>query len=102
YLVSAAAVVAKPPGELPVADLVKEGAAYALSEPFDSEYGEATVASAGDTDGDGLTDFLIGVSWWNTAGTAYLVSAADLPHLDAADGRKDHRIDLSRIVTPRP
>ena len=102
YLVSAAAVVAKPAGELPVADLVKEGAAYALSEPFDSEYGEATVASAGDTDGDGLTDFLIGVSWWNTAGTAYLVSAADLPHLDAADGRRDHRIDLSRIVTPRP
>ena len=102
YLVSAAAVVSKPPGQLPIAGLVKEGAAYALSEPFDSEYGEATVASAGDTDGDGLTDFLIGVSWWNTAGTAYLVTAADLPHLDASDGRKDHRIDLSRIVTPRP
>ena len=62
----------------------------------------ATVANAGDTDGDGLTDFLIGISWWNTAGTAYLITAADLPHLDAADGRKDHRIDLSRIVTPRP
>ncbi len=53
YLVSAVAVVAKPAGELPAAELVKEGAAYALSEPFDSEYGEATVASAGDTDGDG-------------------------------------------------
>ena len=102
YIVSATAFVGTPAGELSVSDLVKQGTAYLLSEPFDSEFGETTVANAGDTDGDGLTDFLIGVSWWNTAGTAYLISAADLPHLDAADGRKDHHIDLSRIVAPRP
>ena len=102
YLVSATAFAEPAAGDIFLPDLVAGGSAYVLAEPSGSEYGETTVANAGDVDGDGLTDFLIGVSWWNTAGTAYLVNAADLPHLDAADGRRDNRIDLARIVAPRP
>ena len=60
-----------------------------------------TVATVGDVDGDGLSDFIFGNDNFFTSGEAYLVSAADLPHLDAADGQADGKIYLSSIVRPR-
>ena len=44
----------------------------------------------------------IGEGWLTLAGgAAYLVTAADLPVLDAADGRTDGRIFLSNVVRMR-
>ena len=62
-----------------------------------------SIGSAGDLDGDGLTDFLIGFAEDNDDGAsaAYLVNAADLPHLDAADRTRDRVIHLHSIVRPR-
>ncbi|MCY4533300.1 MAG: hypothetical protein OXC84_13385 [Gammaproteobacteria bacterium] len=59
-----------------------------------------TVATVGDVDSDGLADFIIG-EYLSYSGEAYLVSAADLPHLDAADGQTDGKIYLFNIVRPR-
>ena len=60
-------------------------------------------APAGDIDGDGLGDFLIGLVHFGDAGqpgssAAYLVAAADLSAADAADGDTDHSINLASIA----
>ena len=66
-----------------------------------------TVATVGDVDGDGLSDFIFGEEYSFSSASvvssvvAYLVSAADLPHLDAADGQTDGKIYLFNIVRPR-
>ena len=66
--------------------------------------GTVSIASAGDVDGDGLGDIVLGMVP-NENGrfyrSAYLINAADLPHLDAADGNRDGRIFLSSMVRPR-
>ena len=58
-----------------------------------------TAARAGDVDGDGREDFLLGAASRESS-AAYLVVAADLEVLDALDGA-DGEIDLSRVVDPR-
>ena len=58
------------------------------------------VANAGDVDGDGLEDILLGTTSAEHS-AAYLVIAADLVPLDAADGAEDGVIDLANIVGPR-
>ena len=65
-----------------------------------SNSSSVTVATVGDLDSDGLADFIIG-EYWSYSGVAYLVSAADLPHLDVADGQADGKIYLFNIVRPR-
>ena len=65
-----------------------------------SNSSSVTVAPVGDVDSDGLADFIIG-EYWSSSGEAYLVSSADLPHLDAADGQADGKIYLFSIVRPR-
>ena len=59
-----------------------------------------SIGSAGDVDGDGLTDLLIGFAE-DGASAAYLVNAADLPHLDAADRTRDRVIHLHSVVGSR-
>ncbi len=68
-----------------------------------SRSSSAVVAATGDVDGDGLGDFLLGTEDWAGGGdgVAYLIVAADLPHLDAADGRTDGKVALSSIVEAR-
>ena len=61
------------------------------------------VSAAGDVDADGLGDFLLSVIPHPPSGpaipraAAYLIVAADLPLLDAADGRTDGRIFLTYV-----
>ena len=66
-----------------------------------NEHLSVTVATVSDFDGDGLADLILGAEQRPSSGVAYLVSAADMPHLDAADGQIDGKIYLFNIVRPR-
>ena len=57
--------------------------------------GEARTHAGADFDGDGLDDLIIGSR--SRPGAAYLVSAADLEDADAADGSRDHVVDMDRV-----
>ncbi len=65
------------------------------------DFAGRAVAEAGDTDGDGLGDILIGANFADGGGVfsgeAYLISAADLADADAEDGAVDGEIDLDDI-----
>ena len=59
------------------------------------------LASAGDVDGDGLGDLLIGSGVHSNSlnpGVAYLLLAADLPALDRADGDIDAALQLGNVA----
>ena len=60
-----------------------------------------SVASAGDVDGDGLDDLIIGARSADGGGTdsgeTYLILAADLAALDAEDGTTDGNINLALV-----
>ena len=62
-----------------------------------------TVSTAGDFDGDGLADLLLGLPgrWWprpTDVGEIYLVPAADMDALDRVDGAVDRELLLSNVV----
>ena len=65
------------------------------------------IAAAGDVDADGLGDVLLAVNNFSISGhgtllgAVYLIVAADLPHLDAADGNPDGYIFLSNVTRER-
>ena len=68
---------------------------------------KVAITAAGDVDADGLGDILLavlpsgGINPVNPDGTAYLIMGADLPPLDAADGKMDGRIFLPSVVLGR-
>jgi hypothetical protein len=68
------------------------------------DYAGVSVASAGDIDGDGTNDLIIGApnagGGGYRSGEAYLISGADLAAADAADGATDGVIDLDFITDP--
>lgn len=56
-----------------------------------------SVSSAGDVDGDGLDDILVGAPFGDTVGTAYVLMSQDLTALDAANGT-DSEINLGLLA----
>ena len=74
-----------------------------VGEDSDDQAGHS-VASAGDINGDGRPEVLIGAplhdaaNELSTAGAVYVISAADLAAADAADGDADGVIDLGNIA----
>ena len=89
-------------------EAAEEGYAFhgeALEERSQHWWARPTVAGAGDMDGDGREELLLGIglrSSQGTASAAYLIFASDLEPLDAADGLRDGRIDLANVVGRRP
>ena len=62
-------------------------------------YVGTSVAYGGDVDGDGCADLLIGArAHGYFTGSAYVVSARDLPAADASDGDADGVVDIRRIA----
>ena len=58
-----------------------------------------SVSTAGDVDGDGIGDILIGTAWYGKNRATYLVSGARLPAADEADGSVDGVVDLGRVAS---
>lgn len=95
-------------GTVHVDDAFARGGSYQLYAPeAQSVNAHVAIAAAGDIDADGLGDILLAVLPYAStvpaplAGVAYLIMAADLPLLDAADGRMDGRIFLENVVRDR-
>ena len=104
YLVSMADVEAADAADGAVDGVIDLGvvAAQPRSWKLTSEglhYVGTSVASGGDVNGDGCPDLLIGArAHGYFTGSAYVVSAADLPAADAADGTVDGVADIRRIA----
>ena len=88
----------------PVAPSGAPGAFYRFfADQFD-RVGQS-VSAAGDVNGDGFADFLIGApqadgigNAASNVGSAYLISGADLVALDTADGNVNGSIDLDNVA----
>ena len=74
-------------------------AGYAFHAEVD-DVSDLAAGAAGDVDGDGREDFLLGVVSENSS-AAYLIMSADLEPLDAADGSRDGVIHLGNVAGPR-
>ncbi|MEY3005214.1 MAG: hypothetical protein RLZZ491_2390, partial [Pseudomonadota bacterium] len=78
------------------------GGSYQFNGALAGDRSGFSVASAGDVDGDGVADLIIGARFADggglTSGETYLVLDKDLAALDAADGTTDGVIDLGLVA----
>ena len=87
-------------------DVGSDGRSWRLVGESESDRAGWDVASAGDLDGDGLAELLVGAPYHEAgrsfdSGAVYVVAAADLHTLDAADGSADQMIELGNVATGR-
>ena len=84
-----------------LSDLRDNSGAWKFLGEADGDRAGASVASAGDIDGDGLGDLVIGAyghtDSLNDQGAIYLIAAASLNAADRADGRTDRVIRLANV-----
>ncbi|MCY4040854.1 MAG: hypothetical protein OXF72_06305 [Gammaproteobacteria bacterium] len=85
---------------------ILEGSGYAFHVDVD-DWVSLSVSGAGDVDGDGREDFMLGMTTHSdnenesNPDSVYLIVSADLKWLDAADGSQDRIIQLSNVAGPR-
>ena len=91
-----------------LATRVAAGTTYRFQGEADYDQAGISVSSAGDVNGDGFDDLLIGARFadpdgGNDRGATYLVfgGRANLEALDAADGVNDNRVALGSITPAR-
>jgi hypothetical protein len=89
-------------GQIDLSDVAAASGSYQFNGIDGSDYSGRSVASAGDVDGDGRDDLIIGALGAGPngnpqAGESYFISGADLAALDAASGT-DGQIDLSDVA----
>ncbi len=100
YLVAAASLGAadaadsRTNGAISLANVAAQTGSWKFVGDDPSDEAGVMLASAGDADGDGLADLLIGTD----ANATYLISAVDLPAADAADGAADGVIDIGNVA----
>ncbi|MCP5093295.1 MAG: hypothetical protein GY949_20490, partial [Gammaproteobacteria bacterium] len=90
-------------GVIALAQGAATGTSYEFVGEDGSDYSGFSVSSAGDVDGDGNDDLLIGASESNdgggsSSGSTYLINVDDLAALDAADGTTDGVISLAQVA----
>jgi len=89
-------------GTIDLGNVAGIGGSYQFTGGAASDQAGNSVSSAGDVDGDGRDDLIIGAPFADggglDSGESYLVTAADLAAADAADGSTDGTIELSTIA----
>ncbi len=89
-------------GVIDLGNVATQTGSYRFDGTENGDLSGISVSSAGDVDGDGLGDLIIGASGANgggdNAGESYLITAADLADLDAADGTVDGVVELANVA----
>ena len=90
-------------GVVELANVARQRGCWKLLGEEDYDHMGTSVASAGDVNGDGLPDVIIGArrhtaGTGDTIGAAYLISASVLPMADAADGDSDGVIRIGNVA----
>ncbi len=101
HLTSANAASTGDGSRIELSDLRGKSGAWKFLGEADGDRAGASVAAAGDIDGDGLGDLVIGAfghtDSLNDQGAIYLIAAANLSAADRADGRTDRVIRLANV-----
>ena len=93
-LAAADAADAATDGSIELGRVADQSASWKFVGDNPSDEAGVLLASAGDVDGDGLADLLIGTD----ADATYLIATHDLPAADAADGVADGVIDVANVA----
>ena len=86
-------------GVIFVGDAVSASGIKRLKGEAGSTWTGSSVSLAGDMDGDGQADLVIGAPYQGVEnnGAVYIISATDMTTIDALDGSADGNVDLLRV-----
>ena len=84
-------------GVIDLSNVNEQSTSYQFTGIAGGDQAGYSVSSAGDVDGDGQADLIIGAPQAGGGGESYLITAADLAAADAADGTADGVIDLDNV-----
>ena len=89
-------------GVIDLDNVASQNSSYQLVGVNADDFSGASISSAGDIDGDGLDDLIIGAAkadgGGSNSGETYLIAAADLKNMDTADQSEDGVISLANVA----